>query len=155
MRTLGESHWGQYRDSQPAYLGRRAGSQVHEGVVHTERSLGRPHPTAGQVHRANSYNTRNRALEPLDGDPLAFDLLIEQGRDRARHPPKREVAVFPNPADHVARLVQGTDHQPLAGGAGSELEQGVPGAVASAPSYKSQNTINSSLLVPGYCGEPG
>jgi hypothetical protein len=114
MRPLGESHWRQYSDAEPAYLGGRAGSQVHEGVVHTERSLRRPHPPAAQVHRANSDNSRDGALEALDRDPLAFNLLIEQGRYLARYPPKGEIAVFPNLTDHIARLVQGTNHQPLA-----------------------------------------
>jgi hypothetical protein len=106
------------------------------------------------VNRANGHDTSHRRFGAMNRDAVTFDLLIEQGRHRAGHPPQRQIAVWPDPPNHIARLIQGADNQAAApAGAAPQLEEGIPAPIATGSGYKAKNRVDCRVLVPGYCGE--
>ena len=89
VRPFGEGDWRQYPNSQPSYLGRRAGPDVYKGVIDSKGCFRRPFSPPGQVDRASRHDAGHRAFNAVDSDPVALELLIEQRRYRARHPAER------------------------------------------------------------------
>jgi hypothetical protein len=79
---------------------------------------------------------------------LSLDLLIEQGRDLARHPAKGEIAVSLHTSDHVTRLIQRADQKPFRGPS-TQAETNVADAVSLCLRDQSKQTVPESLFVAG------
>jgi hypothetical protein len=85
---------------------------------------------------------------------LTLDLLIEERLHPTRNPPQRQIAILPDVAHDISRLVQGADDQPL-GRSATELKTGTAGAVTGAAGEETKHRVHHSLLVSADRGERG
>ena len=100
------------------------------------------------MRRVHGHDARHRAPASEQSDPVALDLLIEQGIESrsAADAPQRDVAVVRDVADHVAGLVESAVDEAF-GPAAAEGHRHVPGAIAGAAGQQREQRIGDGLFV--------
>jgi len=142
---LGQCDWREHPYAQSGDLRPGGGADIHVRVIDREGELARSAPASSQVNRTHRHDPGHRST-PLNGDPLTFDLLIEERRHAAGYPSQRQIAILPDVAHDVSRLVERADHQPLDRSA-TELETGVAGSVTGAAGEETKHRVHHGLLV--------
>jgi hypothetical protein len=149
--SLGESDRCQHADTERLHLPGGRGSHVHERVVDSKGSAARIISPPREMNRSNGYNGGNRPAGAADRDPLAFDLLIEEGTHLSRYPAECQIAIGSDPADDKSRLVQRTSDQPSLRAA-PQSEADIAGAVSPCLREEPEETVHHLLFVPGNSG---
>jgi hypothetical protein len=113
MGTLGQGDWCEHLDAQRGDFGPRSRTDIDIGIVYGEWSFAGGVSASAQMNGAYRHHAGDGSSATLNGDPMTLELLVEKRGNLTRYPAESEVAVLANPAHHISRLVQGTDHQPL------------------------------------------
>jgi hypothetical protein len=146
--TLAQGDWCEHPDSKRGDFRPGGCTNIHISIVDGKLSFAGRVPAAGQMNGAYRHNPGDRPSAALDGDSVSLELLVEELGHWPGDPPESEIAVFTHTPDHVPRLIQRTDDQPLCRSS-AKHQTGIAGPIANGPGQESKQGIHYGLLVTG------